>query len=65
MPSGANNHRPDVPSVPDQPRPSHEPVPGPFGHGQDEAGGPYEWLTPQRSHPKPLRHDFAPERAAS
>lgn len=44
---------------------THEPIPGPFVPGPVDAGGPYEWLTPQRAHPTPLVRDPAAERAAS
>lgn len=44
---------------------AHEPIPGPFTPGPVEAGGPYEWLTPQRAHPTPLDRGPVSERAAS
>ena len=64
--SGDGNERGlDAPDLRDEPRPAHEPVPGPFTPGPIEPGGPYEWLTPQRSRPNPIHRDFTPEQAAS
>lgn len=64
MPSNSRDRGPDAQQLQHEPPSTHEVVPGPFGPDQTEAGGPYEWLTPQRDDPEPLHRDFPTERAA-